>query len=124
NHCFCCGEKNEKGLQLIYSYPEKGSAETELKIPNYFTGWGSLTHGGFLAMLLDETMAHACVSAKILSVTAELNLRYLRPVEVGESIKVRGEIGEIKSRIVETQGWIYNSNGEVAVKGKARFLKS
>ena len=55
-HCYCCGKKNERGLKLEFAYPKKGTAETSLIIPNYFTGWENLTHGGLISMLLDETM--------------------------------------------------------------------
>ena len=122
--CFCCGKKNMKGLQLKYVYPEEGSAETECKIPDYFAGWQSLTHGGFLAMLLDETMAHACISAGQLLITAEMTVRYVNPVDVGESVKVKAQISETKSRIVETKGWIHKSDGQLVAKGKARFFKA
>ncbi len=124
DRCFCCGKENDRGLKLIFSYPEEGTAETVCKIPAYFTGWRSMVHGGFLAMLLDETMAHACMSGKKLSVTAELTVRYLKPVKAGESVKVKGKIKEIKSRIVETRGWIYNGDRQVIAKGKALFLES
>ena len=124
DRCFCCGKENDRGLKLLFSYPEKGTAETMCEIPAYFTGWRSMVHGGFLAMLLDETMAHACMSGKKLSVTAELTVRYLKPVKAGESVKVKGKIKEIKSRIVETRGWIYNGDRQVIAKGKALFLES
>jgi len=38
--CFCCGADNERGLRLSITYPEKGSAETSLAIPSWFTGFG------------------------------------------------------------------------------------
>ncbi len=122
--CFCCGRKNTKGLKLKFTYPDEGFAETECKIPDYFTGWERLTHGGLLAMLLDETMAHACISTGQLLITAELTVRYLKPVDVGESVKVKAQIMEAKSRIVETEGWIHRSDGQLIARGKARFVKA
>ncbi|GAH59556.1 unnamed protein product, partial [marine sediment metagenome] len=109
--CFCCGSKNSKGLKLKFIYPEEGSAETECEIPAYFTGWKSITHSGLLAMLLDETMAHACISSGQSSVTIELTVRYIKPVEVGESVTVNAQITGVKSRIVQTEGWIYKNAG-------------
>ncbi len=80
DHCFCCGKQNSRGLQLEFSYPEKGKAETEFVIPEYFTGWKKITHGGLLAMVLDETMAHSCISAAITGITVDIRVRYLKPV--------------------------------------------
>ena len=122
--CFCCGSKNNKGLKLKYIYPEEGSAETECEIPDYFTGWKSVTHGGLLSMLLDETMAHACISGGQPCFTVELTVRYIKPVDVGETVTVKAQVTGEKSRIVQTEGWIHTSDGELIAKGKARFFKA
>lgn len=122
--CFCCGRKNSKGLKLKYIYPEEGWAETECEIPVHFTGWKSVTHGGLLSMLLDETMAHACISGGQPSFTVELTVRYVKPVDVGESVTVKAKITGVKSRIVQTEGWIHTHDGELIAKGKARFFKA
>jgi uncharacterized protein (TIGR00369 family) len=123
DNCFCCGKQNSRGLQLEFRYPEKGKAETECIIPAYFTGWKRIAHGGFLAMLLDETMAHSCLSQAVTGVTVDIQVRYLKPVDVGERIRVRGHISRVKSRIVETEADIRDEAGEVVARGSARFLK-
>jgi uncharacterized protein (TIGR00369 family) len=122
-YCYCCGKKNSRGLKLTFAYPQKGRAETECTIPEYFTGWKKITHGGFLAMLLDETMAHACISDNISGVTVEMQVRYLKPVNVGEQIRVAGEVKQVRSRILEAEASIFNAGGEVVAQGSARFLK-
>jgi uncharacterized protein (TIGR00369 family) len=123
DNCFCCGKQNSRGLQLEFNYPQKGEAETECVIPAYFTGWKRITHGGFLAMLLDETMAHSCISQGVNGVTVDIQVRYLKPVEVGERIRVFGRVARSKSRIIETEAEVRNEAHEVVAKGNARFLK-
>ena len=123
DNCFCCGKQNSRGLQLKFRYPEKGTAETECIIPAYFTGWRKMTHGGFLAMLLDETMAHACISRAVTGVTVDIQVRYLKPVEVGERIRVCGRVARVRSRIIDTEADVRDEAGEVVAKGSARFLK-
>ncbi len=123
DNCFCCGKQNRRGLKLEFRYPERGMAETECIIPVYFTGWKKMTHGGFLAMLLDETMAHSCISQAVNGVTVDIQVRYLKPVEVGERIRVSGRVANVKSRIIETEADVRNESGEVVAKGSARFLK-
>jgi uncharacterized protein (TIGR00369 family) len=123
DNCFCCGKQNDRGLQLEYRYPEEGRAETECVIPAYFTGWKRMTHGGFLAMLLDETMAHSCISRAVNGVTVDMQVRYLKPVEVGERIRVSGWIARSRSRIMETEGEVRDEAGDVLARGSARFLK-
>jgi uncharacterized protein (TIGR00369 family) len=123
DHCFCCGKQNSRGLQLEFRYPQKGRAETECKIPAYFTGWRNITHGGFLAMLLDETMAHSCISEGLTGVTVDIQVRYLKPAEVGEWISVSGQVAEVKSRIIVTEASVRNQAGDTVAKSSARFLK-
>ena len=122
DYCYCCGEKNPQGLKLIFTYPEPGTAETSCKIPSHFTGWQNLTHGGLLAMLLDETMAHACISEAGMGVTAEITVRYRHPIQVGKTVRIAAEVKTRKSRILETEGWIRDGEGNIVADAKARFL--
>ena len=123
DNCFCCGKQNDRGLKLEFRYPREGEAETECVIPAYFTGWKRMTHGGFLAMLLDETMAHSCISQAVNGVTVDIQVRYLKPVEVGERIRVSGRITRAKSRIIETEAEVRDEVEEVVARASARFLK-
>lgn len=122
NNCFCCGKNNEKGLKLKFEYPEKNIAKTSLVVPHYFTGWENLTHGGLISMLLDETMAHACISAKLIGVTAELTVRFKKPLPVDTEVFISGAMTEIKGRIALTTGEIKDAEGTVYATGKARFI--
>ncbi len=124
DHCFCCGRDNPQGLKLSFDYPAAGRAETACTIPQHFTGWKEITHGGFLAMLLDETMAHACISSGQWAVTAELTVRYRTPVATGRTIRVEAAVTRSRARIVEAEGRITDPEGKVVAEAQARFLKS
>ena len=122
DHCFCCGKANEKGLHLTFAYPEEGKSVATLKVPAYFSGWGSITHGGLLSMLLDEAMAHACRGKASMAVTGELSVKFRKPVHIEETIRIEGVVEEVRSRIIHTKGVIWNEKGEKAAEGKAKFL--
>jgi uncharacterized protein (TIGR00369 family) len=121
NLCFCCGAENEKGLRLAIEYHEKGSAETSLVVPAYFSGWRKVTHGGFLSTILDEIMAHACMHTAP-AVTAEIKVRFLKSVETGTRIRAVGKVESVRGRILHTRGSIYDSSGECAAEATARFV--
>jgi len=122
-HCFVCGMKNERGLRLKFAYPRPGRAETQLRIPEHFSGWRRMTHGGLLATLLDEAMAHACISSEGPAVTAQMEVRFLKPVEVGETVRISGEVREAKARVLLAQAQVTSGSGEVIARASARFLK-
>ncbi len=121
-HCFVCGKENPQGLHLSFRHPELGRAETECLIPEHFSGWEHLTHVGLLATLLDEAMAYACLSLQGNAVTAELTVRFLKPVEVGQLVRVTGRVVETRRRVVNTEGEILGPDGQAVARGQARFL--
>jgi uncharacterized protein (TIGR00369 family) len=120
--CFCCGADNERGLRLAITYPEKGAAETSLTVPEWFSGWKNMTHGGLLATLLDEIMAHACVGVAQKAVTAEISVRFQKAVQTGSVIRAVGKVEEARGRVLMTRGWIYDAEGTVAAEATARFV--
>jgi uncharacterized protein (TIGR00369 family) len=121
--CFCCGKNNEHGLHLSIDYPEKGTAETTFAIPERFSGWREMTHGGLLSMVLDELMAHACISAGVRAVTAELTVRFVKPVAIGDTVRVVGRVSEERGKLVATEGRIEGADGAVIAQATARFLR-
>ena len=123
DHCFCCGKENQHGLRLRVDYPERAAAETSFVIPGRFSGWREMTHGGLLSMVLDELMAHACISAGVQAVTAEMTVRFIKPVATGTLVRVVGKVVEERSRLLDTQGWIYDPEGGTVAEGKARFVR-
>jgi uncharacterized protein (TIGR00369 family) len=120
--CFCCGADNERGLRLAITYPQAGTAESSVEIPSWFSGWKNMTHGGFLATVLDEIMAHACVGMSQSAVTAEMTVRYKKPVETGARLTARGSVEESRGRILMTRGWLYDGEGAVVAEAHARFI--
>lgn len=123
--CFCCGAENERGLHLAITYPVKGEAETELVVPDWFSGWRNMTHGGLLSTILDEIMAHACIGIGGVSesaVTAEMTVRFLKPVLTGSRIHAAGKVSEIRGRIVRTEGRLLDTDGNTAAEATARFV--
>jgi uncharacterized protein (TIGR00369 family) len=122
NLCFCCGADNERGLHLTVIYPEPGMAEANILIPTWFAGWKSMTHGGLLSTLLDEIMAHACVGTGRRAVTAELTVRFRKPVETGSRIRAVGKLEEARGKVLSTTGWLYDVEGSIVASATARFI--
>lgn len=107
NHCFICGEQNPIGLRAVFATdPEKGRAETRVRIPEQFQGWQGIVHGGILSALLDEISAQACMARGLQVVTSEMRLRYRKPVPTGSEITVIGEIAGDRRRLIDVRARI------------------
>ncbi len=119
--CFCCGSENRHGLGMTFEYPEEGTAVSELTVPDWFSGWKDITHGGFTATVLDEIMAHACVSLGKHGFTAELSVRFKNPLKTGSRIRAEGRIVKTRGSIAETEARIFQGETLIAT-GNARFF--
>ena len=73
-------------------------------------------------MLLDETMAHACLSSNKLAVTANMSVKYIRPVTVGSKVTVKAEIREINGKLIYTAGEITDSRNNKIAGSSGRFM--
>ena len=91
NYCFVCGQDNPRGLKISVAYREaEMAAETEISLPREFQGWDDVIHGGILATLLDEMMAHAVWHFAGPGLTLGLEVRFHAPLKPDEEILVRG----------------------------------
>lgn len=87
--CFGCGPDNAVGLQLEFTNRPDGRLETSFVPRAHHTGWEGILHGGLMATLLDEAIMAYLYRNGVNAATAELNVRYLAPVKLGEEIVVQ-----------------------------------
>ncbi len=98
--CFVCGPDNPVGLQAAFvTHPDSCTSSARVQLNAEFQGWQDLVHGGVLAALLDEACIYACRSLTDQCVTAELQLRYCKPVPVGSEVEVLGQLTERRKKI-------------------------
>ena len=103
--CFGCGPRNERGLRLR-SFARDGGVVAEFTPwPEHDNGLGFL-NGGIISTLLDCHSAAAVVheassrgydaigAAALPYVTAGLDVRYLRPAPLRETVELRAHILE------------------------------
>lgn len=122
NSCFCCGIENDRGFHLVFEYPEAGEAVSRLVVPDWCAGWKNVTHGGFLTMLMDELMAHACKDFAASAVTAEMTTKFLKPVSTGSTIRIVGNAERPRGRVLATSAAIYDEAGTKLAEASARFM--
>ncbi len=98
--CFVCGSKNPIGLQAEFTTDESECrSSARVHLPSEFQGWQDVIHGGVLAALLDEACIYACRAKADQCVTAELQVRYRKPVPVGALVEVTGRLEDSRRKI-------------------------
>ncbi len=124
NYCFVCGQNNPRGLKIAVRYREdEMAAETEITLPREFQGWAEVIHGGILATLLDEMMAHAVWHFAGPGLTLGLEVRFHAPLKPGEPILVKGVLHTKNGSRRLAEGEITRlADGVRIASGKSRFL--
>jgi uncharacterized protein (TIGR00369 family) len=119
--CFVCGHANEKGLQCRF-WVEGDYVVTHLKtIPEYI-GHGAI-HGGVSVALLDEAMGlSATIKKNCLCVTAELNIRYLKPLTADNTYTIRGRLVADRKILCETDGAIVDEDLNVYIRAAGKYV--
>ena len=96
--CFGCGKKNDCGLKLEVDY-EDGRARADVIFKDRHQGWEGIVHGGVITAALDEVMAYALGSKGVpVGVTASLEIRFRKPVLIGEKYTLEAEVIEFHGR--------------------------
>jgi uncharacterized protein (TIGR00369 family) len=120
--CFLCGEENISGVRARF-FVEGDAVQGVVVLPRHMNGYKNIAHGGVLAALLDETMGWAATvfgKSHPMFVTAELTVRYLSPVPVGEEIRVRSRLIEDAGKLAYCEGEILHG-GKECVRAKGKF---
>ncbi len=122
SNCFVCGDENDCGLKVDFFY-DQGIARAEYVPDDRFQGYKGILHGGIISSLLDEVMIKAVIAQNLLVVTAEIEVKFLKPVRTGERILLEGKIVEEKGKIFVAEGKVHNEKKEIVATGKGKFFK-
>lgn len=121
--CFVCGSENSRGLQAKFEIdPEQLSSRCLISLPGDFQGWQNVVHGGVLATLLDEASIYACRTTAPQCVTAELSVRYKKPVPVETPLEVSAKVVEQKKRVFLVEAAIA-VDGTVHVEASTKVFR-
>lgn len=125
NLCIVCGLNNDLGLKAAFYELDNGELVAICTTKEEHQSYPGRLHGGISSALLDETIGRAVSIANptIWGVTIDLNMKYRKPVPLGEEIKIIGRITKETNRMFEGSGEIILANGDVAVTATGRYMK-
>src|SRR5580692_6726462 len=124
NACFGCGGANARGMKLVFEQDAAAQrVRGMLRVGAEYQGGPGFVHGGIIATLLDEVMGKVGRFRNARTVTAELNVEYLRPVPVDEDLLLEGWEVDRKGRNLFHAGEIRDASGVLLARGKGRFVE-
>ena len=119
--CFACGPENALGLRLKFAYGEN-SARCTVAVEPQFSGWAGMLHGGIVATLLDEAMAHAAIAAGARALTGKLEIRFRKPAPTGAPLQLEGKIDRRRGKVLDASAVLSDGAGTVYAEGHSRFV--
>jgi uncharacterized protein (TIGR00369 family) len=123
NPCFGCGGANAQGMKLAFEQDDaRQRIVGRFQLGDEYQGGAGFIHGGIIAVLLDEVMSKACRFHGEHAVTADLRVKYVRPIRVDQVIVVEGFVARREGRQLYHEGEIRNAAGDVLARGRGRYV--
>lgn len=123
NYCAGCGVENPLGLRLNFLFnKELNQSETWLMPDARLMGSLNIMHGGFIALLLDESMGKVLSGMGIKAPTGQLTIRYKAPVPMDRPIHLQASLEHISGRKYTLFGRVLSESGEVLAQAQALFI--
>ena len=122
NNCFACGTSNPIGLKL--KFDRKGDEMfSKFCLDSRYEGYPEVIHGGIISTIMDEAMAKVLLDEDITAFTVNINVDFLRQVNVGKEYTVISRIKKRSSRLFFCSGEIIDAENNVCAKAESKFLK-
>jgi len=120
--CFACGPENPIGMHLEFENLGGDGVRARTALAPEFQGWRGIAHGGIAISLLDEAMAHAAGFAGHRGVTASMNVRFRKPVPLGEPLLVTGRVAWQRGKVLGLEADVFDDGGTLLLHGDGHFV--
>lgn len=121
--CFVCGRDNPCGLKLAFTNVN-GKIVTEFTPAKVYQGYTGITHGGIISTVLDEAMIYAVMKDGIYPVTAELTVRFKKPLMTDETAIIEAEVINSDSKLITARSRLIRKQDRTLIaEGYAKLIK-
>lgn len=121
--CVICRPNNSRGLKIDFTAAGDLSVEAVFNPGPEHCGYKGFLHGGITASLLDSAMTNCLFAHDIPAFTAELLVKYKKPVICGIPITIRGWREKAMNPLHILKGEIIQS-GQVVTTAEAKFMET
>ena len=123
--CIVCGMENDLGLKARFYELDNGEVASVFSVIEEHQSYPGRMHGGMSSAMLDETIGRAIMITEpnTWAVTAELSVKYKKPMPLDETMLCIGRVTRNTRLIFEGEGEILLPDGTVAVTATAKYRK-
>ena len=120
--CFACGEKNPRGLKLMFTLDTSEALHSSFTFGKEHQGYKGIVHGGLVGLILDEMMLNLAWRLGLKAVTANLELRFKKAVLVGETVRFKGWITGRQKRLLTAASEARDKAGDLVATASAKCI--
>ena len=122
--CLICGLENKLGLQANFYNMEDGSVGAIFAFKPEHQSYPERVHGGMISALLDELAGRALwvMDPQLLGVTANLNIKFRKPVPYDKKLFGKGEMTKRTGRLFNAVSKIFDENKTVLAEAEATYV--
>lgn len=108
---------------LVFRFDNKGIIHSSFICGPQYQGYDQMIHGGIIGAIIDASMAQCLMGHGIIAYTADLSIRYRKPLLINKTALLETSITEV------TAGTLYRMKCEItqghnlSVTANARFFK-
>ena len=120
--CFVCGAHNPHGLHLRFRRVGD-EVHADFTAQPQHAGFRGIVHGGILSTVLDEAMFWAAASTKkSFCLAAELNVRFITKVSVGQPMLATARLRSDRGRLWISDAELRDADGNVCVRATCKQI--
>ena len=121
--CFGCGRQNPIGLKMTF-FEDANGVWSPWTPAREHQGYEGIVHGGLITTVLDEVMGWAIYVRKLWAVTGTINVRFRKPVRIGDVLTARAWVESVTGRKVDVRAHLVrDADSEVLAEGSAIFIR-
>lgn len=112
--CFARGKDNPIGLHIDFQF-DGNVCTAEFTGTENHVGFQNTVHGGIVYSALDDVTANVLYLQGRKAHTARCEVRYRKPLHVGETVALKGWIAKEKGRLVVLKGEARRKSDDVVI---------
>ena len=120
--CYGCGDLNPEGLGIQFEV-EGATVTGRFTARKEHQGFPGVVHGGVAAAVMDEAMGWAMRAAGAWAMTARMEVKYRKPLPLGEEVIVTAEVVRDRGKRLEAMSDIRTQSGERITQATGVFLR-
>jgi uncharacterized protein (TIGR00369 family) len=124
-HCFVCGVDNPCGLGMRFYGMDQGHVVAEYTVAEQYQGYPGVVHGGVIAAMLDEALGRAAMieDHNRFWVTAKFEIRYRKPVPVGQPLQIHGRLQNDRGRRILATAELLLPDGSIGAEAEGMLME-